>query len=386
MLEKTKKLSPLLKYPGGKEKELSFILPNIPKEAKRYFEPFVGGGAVFFALDAEEYFINDKSSELISLYKLIKNQDGNFIDKIQQIDHNWNILSNVISNHLEKIISIYQDYKALSITKAKLQDLISEFVFKNTNEFNGVITSDFNIGIDNFINELIKSFKNKIIRLREIDVNNSIPLSKEQVILNIECAFKTAFYMHFRYLHNSIDKYEIDKSFETAIYFFIREYCYSSMFRYNSFGKFNVPYGGISYNKKSLEKKINYFLSQDLYNHFAKTTIEELDFYDFVQKYIPRENDFIFLDPPYDTDFSTYAKNTFEKADQIRLADYLKNECDGYFMLVIKDTPFIKLLYTEKETVKNGRELNIRRFDKKYFVSFQNRNKKEAEHLIITNY
>ena len=54
-------------------------------------------------------------------------------------------------------------------------------------------------------------------------------------------------------------------------------------------------------------------------------------------------------------------------------------------MLIIKNTDFILGLY-ENSTDKFGREIKIARFDKKYFVSFQNRNNKEAEHLIITNY
>ena len=40
---KAQKLSPLLKYPGGKDKELIHILPNIPTRAQNYYEPFVGG-------------------------------------------------------------------------------------------------------------------------------------------------------------------------------------------------------------------------------------------------------------------------------------------------------------------------------------------------------
>ena len=93
----------------------------------------------------------------------------------------------------------------------------------------------------------------------------------------------------------------------------------------------------------------------------------------------------MFLDPPYDTEFSTYAKNVFDKNDQERLADYLKQGCECYFMLIIKNTEFILDLY-KNQVDKNGREIKIQKFDKKYFVSFQNRNNKEAEHLIITNY
>ena len=84
------------------------------------------------------------------------------------------------------------------------------------------------------------------------------------------------------------------------------------------------------------------------------------------------------MDPPYDTEFSTYAKNDFDKEDQIRLANYLK-KTKAKFMLVIKNTKFIYDLYKN-----NG--FNIKSFDKKYLVSFMNRNDKESEHLLITNY
>ena len=96
-------------------------------------------------------------------------------------------------------------------------------------------------------------------------------------------------------------------------------------------------------------------------------------------KYHGLGNDFVFLDPPYDSDFSTYAQNEFTKEDQRRLADYLCNKCKGKWMMVIKYTPFIFSLY-------DGKGLNISTFDKKYLVSFMNRNDKQAEHLIIMNY
>ena len=41
---------PLIKYPGGKDKELSIIAPRIPNKVTNYYEPFFGGGAVYFAL------------------------------------------------------------------------------------------------------------------------------------------------------------------------------------------------------------------------------------------------------------------------------------------------------------------------------------------------
>ena len=53
----SERLSPVIKWAGGKKAELN-ILPNVPDQFDRYFEPFVGGGAVYFALDCDELFID----------------------------------------------------------------------------------------------------------------------------------------------------------------------------------------------------------------------------------------------------------------------------------------------------------------------------------------
>lgn len=70
--------------------------------------------------------------------------------------------------------------------------------------------------------------------------------------------------------------------------------------------------------------------------------------------------------------------NPFDKKDQERLAEFLK-KTKAKFMLVIKNTDFIYNLY-------NIDGFYIKSFDKKYLVSFQNRNKKDVKHLLITNY
>ena len=151
------------------------------------------------------------------------------------------------------------------------------------------------------------------------------------------------------------------------------------MFRFNKNGEFNVPYGGVSYNKKSLETKIDYYKSKEV-RHLLKTTeIFSEDFYEFLNKIKINQDDFMFLDPPYDTTFSEYDQNTFATDDQKRLANYLINECPCRFMLVIKKTEFIENLY-------KNHGLTILEQEKTYFVSFKNRNKKDVKHLIIMNY
>ena len=86
----------------------------------------------------------------------------------------------------------------------------------------------------------------------------------------------------------------------------------------------------------------------ELENHLKKTTIYNADFEEFLKKSKPKKDDFLFLDPPYDTEFSTYDRNTFDKLDQQRLANYLIHECRANWMMIIKNTDFIYDLYSNK--------------------------------------
>jgi DNA adenine methylase len=204
-------------------------------------------------------------------------------------------------------------------------------------------------------------------------------LPDSDILDNVETALKSAFYMHFRHIYNNVKKYNIGNEFRSAIFLFIRNFAYSGMFRYNSSGDFNVPFGGIGYNKKNFSKKIAYLNSEPLKDRLHDTVIECLDFEEFLNRHEPSADDFIFLDPPYDSEFSTYAKNVFNQDDHRRLANCLINNCRAKWMLIIKNTEFISSLYLNKG-------LSVIFFDKTYLVSFMNRNDKNAEHLLIANY
>lgn len=382
---KLNKLSPLIKYPGGKESELKYINKFLPDHIEKYYEPFLGGGAVYFSIESNSYYVNDKSDELMILYDMVKNQDSDFIDKLSAINHNWKLITKITSNHSEYLLKLFLDFYNSKIDEVELSSLIFEFILQNANEFNGLLKHDFNIAIDNFVLLIKKSLVRKYSRMKVLSKNDKL-LSEKDILSNIESAFKASFYTHLRYIYNNSGKLKISKGFYSAIFFFIRQTCYSSMFRYNSSGEFNVPYGGVSYNSKTFDKALDYFSSKELINHLNKTTFGNEDFYSFISKYPPCKDDFIFLDPPYDSEFSTYANNEFVKSDQQRLADYLIKECKGKFMLLIKNTELISALYPLGKKTANGHKIEIYSFDKKYMVSFQNRNDRNVQHLLITNY
>ena len=375
----TRKLYPILKWAGGKEQELKYIVPNLPEKFKNYYEPFVGGGAVYTALQADKYFVNDKSEELISLYRSITNGDRIlFFKALDEIIHNWDLLTLVAKKNDVFFVETYKKYSSDKIEETKLKDILFEFILKHAEQFNGMFSSIFNFNIENFIKEIKINLIRKIKRMKQLEKEKYL-LPDNDILDNIETALKSAFYMHFRHIYNNTAKYKIDSAFKSAIFLFIRNFAYSGMFRYNSNGDFNVPYGGIAYNNKNLSKKVEYLKTKELKSLLDNTVIENLDFEDFFNQYIPENNDFVFLDPPYDSEFSTYAKNEFTKKDQVRLANYLIKKCKGKWMMIIKNTDFIFELYKNKG-------LNIQSFDKKYLVSFMNRNDKDVEHLLITNY
>jgi len=374
---KETRLSPIIKWAGGKELELQQILPNLPNDFNRYYEPFIGGGAVFFSINKSEMFINDKSTELIDLYRKIKKQDYNFFAYLININKNWRLIEKILTNHYRFFFDLYKNFSSDITSKSQTENEIISFVVHNAEEFNGILETSFNINIDIFLKEVKRNLINKILRMKVLESKKG-NLSNEDILKNIESALKSAYYMHFRHLYNHSNKYSLDPNFFTAIFFFIREFCYASMFRYNSKGEFNVPYGGIQYNRKDFLKKIQSLQTEEYQKHLQKTQILNLDFLDFLIRTNPTKNDFIFLDPPYDSEFSTYAKNSFTKEDQKRLAKYLYG-CNANFMLVIKKTDFILDLYSKHN-------FNIHAFSKKYLVSFQDRNDKQSEHLVITNY
>lgn len=376
---------PFVKWAGGKEKELNMIIPNLPSNIDDFYEPFVGGGAVYFSLSnfpvTGNKYINDKSDELIKLYKNISSNSEEFFRYLDQLNYNWGLLDNVIEKNKNTLMNMYKKYKDKNKNLQQLKDSISAFIYSHRDDFNGMLNETFNAYIEEFHKAIVKSVSRKIKRV--VQLSSNVEFTDDEVLQNILTAFKSAFYTHFRKIYNDRVRNEelseiITDKKASAIFYFLREFCYASMFRYNKKGDFNVPYGGMAYNDKSFSNKINQIKDPKYQEYIKNTIISNNDFETFMKESKPKKGDFIFLDPPYDTEFSEYAKNSFGKEDQKRLAEYLSS-IESNFMLVIKSTPFIKSLYENKG-------FNIIEFDKKYMVNFQNRNERSVVHLMIMNY
>ena len=169
------------------------------------------------------------------------------------------------------------------------------------------------------------------------------------------------------------DKMKIETPLDNAKrFFYLRKTCYRGMLRYNSSGKFNIPYGKY--------KTYNYdILKNKNYENLLKNSIIECKDFTYIFNNFNDNNNFMFLDPPYDSLFTDYGYCSFGKTEHEKLAECFKNTKIRCLMIIGK-TPFIEKLY---------KDYIVDEYDKKYrFKIHSGRIGDEinTKHLVIKNY
>ena len=79
---KNKLVMPFLKWVGGKRQLMNEIEPLIPSKISTYYEPFIGGGAVFLSQQPKKAVINDYNAELINVYKMVRDNVEELIEDL----------------------------------------------------------------------------------------------------------------------------------------------------------------------------------------------------------------------------------------------------------------------------------------------------------------
>lgn len=76
----------MIKYRGGKSKEIPNIMWHIPRFTGRYIEPFLGGGALFFYLEPRQAIINDINSKLMDFYRGVRDEYESLRKELDEIE------------------------------------------------------------------------------------------------------------------------------------------------------------------------------------------------------------------------------------------------------------------------------------------------------------
>ena len=83
-------MKPIVKWSGGKSKELPIVHQYKPNSFDTYYEPFVGGGAVWLNLNHKSNVVSDNFVELIDFYNVLKDCKQECIDYINNIVNEYN--------------------------------------------------------------------------------------------------------------------------------------------------------------------------------------------------------------------------------------------------------------------------------------------------------
>jgi DNA adenine methylase len=243
---------PFLKWAGGKRALLHEIIPRIPAFKGRYIEPFLGAGAVMFALPAKTpKIVNDFNEDLVEVYEVIR------------------------------------DFRAELLRELKRH--------QNT--------------------------KDHFLEVRNWDRQDDF-----------------------------IRRTPVERA---ARFIFLNRTCFNGLYRVNSRGQFNVPFGNYKKPDLVMTKSIgdaSDFLNHKQANGSFTTSIGSGDYRRATS--LAKKGDFVYLDPPYDpvnatSSFVAYQSDGFDRADQIALRDEaLRLTALGIPVLLSNaDTPFIREAY-----------------------------------------
>lgn len=167
---------PIVKWVGGKRQLMFELLKNMPKSYNRYFEPFIGGGALFFELQPQNGYISDMNEELINLYTVVKDDVYKLIDDLNK--------HKVSKEYFLKIRNLDRTEKYNSLSDVKKA---SRFIYLNRTCFNGMYRvnsqGQFNVPFGNYKNPRIVDAEN-LINCSKLLKNTEICCADFSEILN----------------------------------------------------------------------------------------------------------------------------------------------------------------------------------------------------------
>lgn len=162
---------PFVKWAGGKRQLLPVITSHLPKKFERYFEPFLGGGAVFFHLFFHEkqtkWFISDLNSDLILSYVTVRDRVKDLISELE-----------LHSNNYFKNPSTYY-YKIRESNPKGQIEKVSRLIFLNKTCFNGLYRVNskgkFNVPLGKYVNPNIVNEENllavsEVLQTKDISI------------------------------------------------------------------------------------------------------------------------------------------------------------------------------------------------------------------------
>lgn len=150
---------PFLKWAGGKNQLIRQYLPYFPTEYQRYYEPFVGGGAVFFHLQPQQAVLTDINRELINVYRCVRDEVEELIARLEDHRHDHCAEHYYAVRSQPTPADDTPDDLAESLLQRRHLDRAARFIYLNKTCFNGLYRENskggFNVPLGSYKNPAI---------------------------------------------------------------------------------------------------------------------------------------------------------------------------------------------------------------------------------------
>ena len=343
------KATPFVKWVGGKSQLAGIIQGRLPTKINRYYEPFVGGGAIFFNLqdagliESHESFLSDINLNLLDTYITVRDDVGTLITRLEQlkkqIDTNFNMLRNML----------IRDYKNELINEYKA------YLKKQKNLIQAKLGSPPN-----------PAFVQKLSDLQdEFNETNLLFFSRKMIFDELKNADRSPDFK----IWSALDR--------ATRFIFLNKTGFNGVYRENSKGHFNTPFGDQK-NPNICDKNNSIKCNEALQG----VSIDNR-FYCEIENDL-QEGDFVYFDPPYvplssTSNFTGYTANSFDMDEQGRLRD----------MCIRLDKKGIKFMQSNSnaKSVKEFYEdFTIEEVDATRLINSDASSRGNVKEVIITNY
>jgi len=273
---------PFLKWAGGKSRISKDIAELFPINFKKYYEPFLGSGAVYFEISPQEGQLNDLNKYLIQTYIDIKDNVSGLISDLKVIDNEY---------HIKKTLAEKEKY-----------------YYSRRDEYNA----------------------DEVLSVRK-----------------------------------------------SALFIFLNKAGFNGMYRENSSGKYNIPFG--QHDKCLICDEVNL---RSVSNDIQKISFTTGDYKDAVAE--AKDGDLVYFDPPYfpvskTANFTTYQKGGFGQDEQQRLYDLAKELIGRGCYVAISNSDC-------KEAWNLYKDLNKAKIKVKRIINSNSRKRGIVTELLVTSY
>lgn len=315
-------MRPFVRWPRGLEKEIGELLPLVPSEIENYYDPYLGSGAMFFAVDARgQYFVNEVSEPLVDIYKAVKKGRRGFWHTLESTCNAWKSVEARIMGVQDSLLELAFDYrqnrfKSYPVFVAEVKDALKGIWYSDL--FTFVIPDPMDFSME---------FHHKVIEAVMLVAGKD--MHEEMAVEEILTAMKDAI---FNFMVDVYNNTSVDHSVRSGVLAFVLHYSKQEGLFYDDTGEMRPDYLGAEANRVYLNDMLKLQADEKFQAKMNRSHFWNVSGKVFLQKNRIGYDDFLFMTPQTEE----------ELKDAV---DYVSSpKCDTHWMIVANNPDILNPL------------------------------------------